>query len=230
MLKITGNAYYVRVHDLTPSPAFPIHLQGMDGSDDYFTDDIFFDDQALAILDHEEQKYLTQITQNAPSRPTTKRQRTDHGWKPGFGNRTISLDEIEDLPEISLQDDGSYSINSASRGNPPLDSIAKVNPNYTSSSAQIPAKTIPSGLRPNSALGRRAVPSTTLRTTPASRLQYAPSEKASTSCPNAPRTSKTPQLPLPSARSAIDKDPPHPLGKQIEELQQKLDQVRPSCT
>ena len=80
----------------------------MDGSDDYFVDDIVFDEEALAVLESEEQKYLTQTV--VSSRPPTKRQRTESGWNPGLGNRTVSQDEIEELPEISLRDDGSYKV------------------------------------------------------------------------------------------------------------------------
>ncbi|KAJ7045616.1 hypothetical protein C8F04DRAFT_1249010 [Mycena alexandri] len=74
----------------------------MDGSDDYFfDDDIILDDQTLAVLDSEEQKYLSQ----AP--PPAKRQKTDKGWKPvAIQGRAPVVDE--DLPEISVHGDGSY--------------------------------------------------------------------------------------------------------------------------
>jgi hypothetical protein len=85
-------------------------LWTMDGSDDYFTDDILFDEETLSVLDNAEQKYLTHTA--ASSRPPTKRQRTESGWNPGLGNRYESQDEIEDLPEISLRNDGSYGITS----------------------------------------------------------------------------------------------------------------------
>jgi hypothetical protein len=83
----------------------------MDGSDDYFTDDIVFNEETLAVLENEEQKYLTQTA--VSSWPPTKRQRTESGWNPGLGNRSGSQDEIEDLPEISLRDDGSYGVTPA---------------------------------------------------------------------------------------------------------------------
>jgi hypothetical protein len=84
----------------------------MDGSDDYFTDDIVFDEETLAVLEHEEQKYRTQTV--VSSLPPTKRQRTERGWSPGLGNVSGSQDEIEDLPEISIRDDGFYNVNLAS--------------------------------------------------------------------------------------------------------------------
>jgi len=88
----------------------------MDGSDDYFTDDIVLDEQTLAVLDQEEQQYLLQNTAPQLAPPATKRQKTNHGWKPGVGNRrTTTLDELEDLPEISVQGDGSYGVRLGAR-------------------------------------------------------------------------------------------------------------------
>lgn len=78
----------------------------MDDSDDY-PDDFIFDDQTLAILDQEEQKYLTQSTSLVP---VTKKLKTSAGWKPGIGARTISHDNLDDLPEISLHGDGTYGV------------------------------------------------------------------------------------------------------------------------
>jgi len=78
----------------------------MDDSDDY-PDDFIFDEQTLAILDQEEQKYLTQSTSLAP---VTKKLKTSAGWKPGIGARTISHDNLDDLPEISLHGDGTYGV------------------------------------------------------------------------------------------------------------------------
>lgn len=70
-------------------------------SDDYFfDDDIILDDQTLAVLDSEEQKFLSQ----AP--PPAKRQKTDKGWKPVAIQGRAPVDE--DLPEISVHGDGSY--------------------------------------------------------------------------------------------------------------------------
>jgi hypothetical protein len=88
----------------------------MDGSDDYFTDDIVFDEETLAVLEHEEQKYRTQTV--VSSLPPTKRQRTETGWSPGIGNASGSQDDIEDLPEISIRDDGFYNVNLASSETP----------------------------------------------------------------------------------------------------------------
>ncbi|KAJ6587023.1 hypothetical protein DFH09DRAFT_1142331 [Mycena vulgaris] len=75
----------------------------MDGSDDYFLDDIVLDDQTLAVLDSAEQTYLTQA---AP--PPPKRQKTDKGWKAVTVPARATAIEHEDLPEISVHGDGSY--------------------------------------------------------------------------------------------------------------------------
>ncbi|KAF4620726.1 hypothetical protein D9613_000760 [Agrocybe pediades] len=80
----------------------------MDGSDDYIIDDIVLDDQTLAALDQAEQKYQSSLSQSQfAALPAIKRQKTNNGWKPGASvNPTLD----DDLPEISLQRDGSYGI------------------------------------------------------------------------------------------------------------------------
>ncbi|KAJ7217952.1 hypothetical protein GGX14DRAFT_598835 [Mycena pura] len=84
----------------------------MDGSDDYFFDDIVLDDTTLAVLDSEERKYLSQAVP-----PPAKRQKTDTGWKPVVrpGHANAVANDNEDLPEISVGGDGSYTVRSASR-------------------------------------------------------------------------------------------------------------------
>ncbi|CAA7259113.1 unnamed protein product [Cyclocybe aegerita] len=86
----------------------------MDDSDDYVLDDIVLDDQTLAVLDQEEQKYLHQSSlfqssSTPPDRPINKRHKTNSGWTPGIGASVLAGDE-DDLPEISLRADGSYGV------------------------------------------------------------------------------------------------------------------------
>jgi hypothetical protein len=85
----------------------------MQDSDDYFTDDFVLDDTALAILDEEEHKY-TLSTQNPPASlipPPPKRLKTETGWRPGPNrHRAETIDDLDDLPEISVQGDGSYGL------------------------------------------------------------------------------------------------------------------------
>jgi hypothetical protein len=80
----------------------------MHNSDDYFDDDIVFDEQTLAVLDQEEHKFA-QSSRPLQNPPPPKRQKTNNGWKAG-GSRVDSFDDPEDLPEISVQDDGSYGL------------------------------------------------------------------------------------------------------------------------
>lgn len=112
----------------------------MDGSDDYFSDDIFLDDQALAVLDQEEQKYLTQVTQQAAPPPAavqgvSKRKRSNDGTiKRDVRIRPHPVDEIEDLPEITLQDDGTYRVHGAPSKPKPVSMVGNnVNSNKTTS-------------------------------------------------------------------------------------------------
>ncbi|KAF7376232.1 hypothetical protein MSAN_00038400 [Mycena sanguinolenta] len=77
----------------------------MDGSDDYFPfDDIVIDEQTLAVLESEEQKYLSQVP------PPAKRQKTDNGWKPAPASNRAPVFDDNDLPEISVHGDGSYAV------------------------------------------------------------------------------------------------------------------------
>ncbi|KAJ3570275.1 hypothetical protein NP233_g4514 [Leucocoprinus birnbaumii] len=83
----------------------------MDDIDDYFDDDLVLDERALAILDREEKKFLSQKQREPPPPPplqtVTKRQKTRDGWSPGVGSRPRDH-EFDDLPEISVSVDGNY--------------------------------------------------------------------------------------------------------------------------
>ncbi|TFK73987.1 hypothetical protein BDN72DRAFT_833963 [Pluteus cervinus] len=77
----------------------------MDDADDYFTDDLVLDEQALAVLDQTEAAFFTRVN---------KRQRTSDGWKPGPGFYSSTYDDDgEDMPEISVRRDGTYGISNA---------------------------------------------------------------------------------------------------------------------
>ena len=105
----------------------------MDNSDDYFDDDIVFDEETIAKLDEEESKFVTQqpnrpaqsttrlpATQQhtppfAPQQPT-KRLKTAHAWSPPVPappGRNFSLEDLE-LPEISVNQ-GFYGVDSSQR-------------------------------------------------------------------------------------------------------------------
>lgn len=87
----------------------------MDDIDDYIVDDISLDGETLALLDQEEQKYLTLKDAFAPvdAPPVSKKRKTDSGWRPGHSN----ADNFEDLPEISVYGDGTYGVRDVARNN-----------------------------------------------------------------------------------------------------------------
>lgn len=88
----------------------------MDSSDDYVFDDIVLDDQTLAILDQSEQKYLKETSAatipDILDEPVNKRFKTTAGWIPGTGAAKTAEEE---LPEISLQGDGTYGVTGQAR-------------------------------------------------------------------------------------------------------------------
>ncbi|KAK2463205.1 hypothetical protein APHAL10511_004860 [Amanita phalloides] len=79
----------------------------MDDIDDFIVDDITLDDETLALLDEEEQKYLrTQNNELIDAPPVSKKRKLDSGWRSGHPDP----DDFEDLPEISVQRDGTYDV------------------------------------------------------------------------------------------------------------------------
>lgn len=86
----------------------------MDDSDDLF-DDFVLDDAALAALEAQEQRYVSQTQKSAPPPvlplPPAKRLKTNTGWKPSLAHRrTDTNDELYELPDITLKEDGSYDV------------------------------------------------------------------------------------------------------------------------
>ncbi len=95
----------------------------MDDSDDYGFDEFELDEETLAILDQEEQKYLLNLNKppdttrevaakppDIVKEPVKKRYKTDTGWKSRSGAHHALCDDYDDLPEISVSGDGSYGI------------------------------------------------------------------------------------------------------------------------
>lgn len=97
------------------SGVFPRARRAMADSDDDLYDDIDFDASDLAVIDAEETRYVS-ATQLPPSRPAPpaklpppKRLKTPQGWVPTGGvKREASLNDYDDLPDISVQGDGRY--------------------------------------------------------------------------------------------------------------------------
>ncbi|TFK53914.1 hypothetical protein OE88DRAFT_1654294 [Heliocybe sulcata] len=137
----------------------------MQDSDDLFDDDLVLDENTIAILDNAELKHSLTPSTGSSTRPV-KRQKTGHSPWSGFARGTVD-DDFEDMPEISVRNDGSYGI----RGSQGLDVLVQanstVNHSATSSTAapELP-KRVPSrsenALRP---------PPTRRASTPTARLQ-----------------------------------------------------------
>lgn len=87
----------------------------MDDSDDLF-EDLILDEATIAALEAHEQRYLSQSqkgTTESAYRPLAKRQRTDSDWTPTsrhFGPGIDVREEIYELPDITLNVDGSYDV------------------------------------------------------------------------------------------------------------------------
>lgn len=92
----------------------------MDASEEFAYDDLFLDDETLLVLEQEEQKfqeeqkcqeeqkYRAQTAQQLTELPPPKRQKSDNGWRAVDGNQRASTVQLDELPEIALQGDGSY--------------------------------------------------------------------------------------------------------------------------
>ncbi|KAG8214028.1 hypothetical protein J3R82DRAFT_10783 [Butyriboletus roseoflavus] len=124
-----------RAYQRSLSSIFPLHLGqsytlrprkthassvSMDDSDDnYFSDDLVLDDKALAVLDEEESKFKritsSQTQQRrVPVAPPAKRQKTTGSWQPQLVSRPLrradTLEDMEDLPDVSIRQDGTYGL------------------------------------------------------------------------------------------------------------------------
>jgi hypothetical protein len=140
--------------------------------DDYFVDDISLDDETLALLDQEEQKYLTLQKNNAfvDAPPVSKKRRTNSGWRPGHPN----ADEFEDLPEISVHGDGTYGVRDVVRNNSaPATRNLLNNTSIESSSSSIPRITI---IQSNDSIGSNNIQE---QSSPGSRARNVPVGRAS---------------------------------------------------
>ncbi|KAG5731973.1 hypothetical protein E4T56_gene18246 [Termitomyces sp. T112] len=201
----------------------------MSDDDDFFTDDICFDDQTLAILDHEEQKYLSQAVRTVPP---TKRQKTDTGWTAGIGTAGIgtpSVNVSEFLPEISLNLGGSYGIlpsTSNSAGIPPRP-LSNSRPTARPPSNQyLPQKSRPVQLVPSGSLHNIPARSIQHSRPPAQPSKQQPhSEIAGLAHDTHLASISPPPNTLPSNLSSEYDDRKHALEAQLQELQQRLDKM-----
>ncbi|KAG6879668.1 hypothetical protein C0992_013204 [Termitomyces sp. T32_za158] len=199
----------------------------MSDEDDYFTDDISFDDQTLAILDRVEQKYLSQAVRTATV-PPSKRQRTDNGWTAGIGTPSIIVSEF--LPEISLNLAGSYGIlpsasNSANILPRPLSSN-----NFSTSSDQ---SSLPN-IRSVQSVSTKLLHTISARSVQQSRPPISShhpqrpnshSEFAGLAQDTGPTSLSIPRKSTSSDLLSRDHDQKHALEEQLQELQQRLDKM-----
>lgn len=182
----------------------------MDDSDDY-PDDFIFDEQTLAILDQEEQKYLTQSSSLVP---VTKKLKTSTGWKPGIGARTISHDNLDDLPEISLHGDGTYGVKPTGAKRSTVGSpLAPAHLHEANSAVYQPAEVPP--LR---------FPSVHLSQNQRQLSSHQHTKPISAIASSAKRTTSSPSGIMSLAPAA------HPLEGQMLEYQKKLDELREENT
>lgn len=87
----------------------------MDNSDDYFDDTLVLDENDLAILQQEEEKYTLNLTQLPVQElpPPLKRQKTSHEETPRPRLQTVPSDVpdvLEETPEVYLREDGTYGV------------------------------------------------------------------------------------------------------------------------
>ncbi|KAF9237525.1 hypothetical protein BU15DRAFT_75899 [Melanogaster broomeanus] len=94
-----------------------------DSDDSYFSDDLVLDDQTLAVLDEEESKFKRHSSNQSQQDvgPPAKRQKTSPTWQPQSAktvHRSDSVDDWEDLPDVSIRHDGTYGIQDKHRPAP----------------------------------------------------------------------------------------------------------------
>ena len=120
-----------------------------DSDDNYFTDDLVLDDKTLAFLDEEESKFKrtanTQSQQGAE--PPSKRQKTTGSWQPQPVSKTLqrveTLEDMEDLPDVSIRQDGTYGLQDKQRrpSGPPSRSGISPGPNVVAQAGSAPRLT-----------------------------------------------------------------------------------------
>ncbi|KIK97358.1 hypothetical protein PAXRUDRAFT_824987 [Paxillus rubicundulus Ve08.2h10] len=88
-----------------------------DSDDSYFSDDLVLDDQTLAVLDEEESKFKRNTSQTQQDvGPPAKRQKTTTICQPAkILYRSGTLDDTEDLPDVSIRHDGTYELQDRQR-------------------------------------------------------------------------------------------------------------------
>ena len=210
-----------------------------DSDDDYFTDDLVLDDKTLAVLDEEESKFrrATNTQTQQTTSPPAKRQKTTGSWKPqSIGRpiqRTDTLDDIEDLPDVSIRQDGTYGLRDKQRrvvSGPIVRSGSASGLNGVARAGSVPR---PAAAAP---LARGATP-TMRRTTVTGSVRPTPvSSRPPSSVPGAriaqsPASSQDVSRPQPEPPRQVDKNVPSTATSNVyvEQLLQQIEEVRCSC-
>ncbi|KAF9227256.1 hypothetical protein BS17DRAFT_727311 [Gyrodon lividus] len=86
-----------------------------DSDDSYFSDDLVLDDQTLAMLDEEESKFKRNTNSQTQEDvgPPAKRQKTTTTYQQQSARTlrlSVTLDDMEDLPDVSIRHDGTYGL------------------------------------------------------------------------------------------------------------------------
>lgn len=200
----------------------------MQDSDDYFTDDFILDDTALAVLDEEEHKYTLSTQNTALSRvsPPPKRLKTEAGWRPGPNSRRAeTMDDLDDLPEISVQGDGSYGLHArhaaAASNRPSNIAVRALNGAQQSTSVnrhvltRTASSSSPTGLQRRSPGANPRVPQhQTCRSVPSSRSPSIPPVAPSQSLHGGP------------SLKSMSKEDVSDVGAQVDALHRQMEEVR----
>ncbi|KAH7925537.1 hypothetical protein BV22DRAFT_427678 [Leucogyrophana mollusca] len=200
----------------------------MSDSDDYFSDDIVLDDQTLAVLDAEESKFKRSLSSQLTVEddpPPAKRQKTASGWQLGRNlKRTDTLDDMDDLPEISVRTDGTYDVqpstaNAISQTRASVDPAVSKQPVSTSNCVPVSRGSVPpprgrgpfaSGINYGAPPGNRSSESS----------RHA--SVARSSRPSPVSRGHSAQPPPPNADHANES----PISAQLELLRRQMDEVR----
>jgi hypothetical protein len=194
----------------------------MDDSDDYGFDEFELDEETLAILDQEEQKYLLNLnkppdttgvlaakTPDIVKEPVNKRYKTDTGWKSRSGAHYALSHDYDDLPEISVSGDGSYGIRNAGAKQTPV-TERTVYERRTTPSIDFASGQPPSYNRPPLANKTHQVP-------------YAQGNHITLPKPAIQSSSKKS-----NGQEVVNNQKSHQLESHVQQLEKKLEEVRES--
>ena len=206
-----------------------------DSDDNYFSDDLVLDDKTLAVLDEEESKFKrTTNTQTQQSvGPPTKRQKTTDSWQPQPVRKTLhrtdTLEDIDDLPDVSIRQDGTYGLQDKQRrpSGPPSRSSFAPGPNVVAHAGSGPR---PAPLSRGSASHTRSISVAGL--VRATQVASRPSSVArGTGISQSPVSSQEVSRPQSGPPQRVNRIPSTTVsGSYVEQLIQQIEEVWYSCS